>query len=443
MHTTPRFQFTSVVAMVTWLTGIACSKAPSGTINITTGGEVDALTREPAPVALVVDSIAIDGTAKEISRTALPASELDLGSVSQTDVGALRVSAIDASGTVLLQGESLPIEFGLLANTQMSVFVQRMGEFARLPQTPSYALASPIVGIANGRYIFWASGTSTGLYDLFLLAPTTSAPVLSRAAKSMAIFGTTVLVIDDSGATTLDLTTGSTSDIAAPTGGNFGDVAGGAAVYAPDGSLAIVGATREANATSATSRVLRIDASGTATFVNLATPRAGACAAWVEGHGLVVYGGSSDFAGAEVLDATATTASPLAFPPDPVIGCGATALDGHRVIIAGGQGSTSDPNAFSPARVIDVACASNCVPAPATGAAEVPLARAQASTVGSDVALVVGDDANGQTRAYRVTPTDIREIALKVPRSGGRLVTMPTGGAAVVGGAPEIEQYRE
>ncbi|MCL2724744.1 MAG: hypothetical protein FWD69_09940 [Polyangiaceae bacterium] len=431
--------FLSVAAFVTSFVGSACNTTSSGTINITTGGETDAFTRTPVPSTLVVENIALDGTTTEITRTALPASEVDLGNLNPSTIGALRVSAIDAAGTVLLQGQSLDVQFGALDGASMNVFVQRVGEFARLPQTPSTVLASPVVDIADGRYIFAASGTASALYDLLALAPMSSAPVLTRSAESIATVSTTVLVVDETGATMIDLSTASTTDATAPTGGNFGDIAGGATVYAPDGSLYIVGGTRTTG--DATTRVLYINASGNASFVNLAAPRRGACAAWMDGHGLVVYGGSATGAGAEVLASTSTLGSPLAFPPDPVIGCAATAFDGHRMIVAGGQGTADDPNAFSPARVVDVACTSSCTPA--AGTTDVPLVRAQAVTVGADAALAVGDDATGQTRAYRVTPTDVREITLKVPRTGGRLVAMPTGGAAVVGGAAEIEQYRE
>ena len=64
-----------------------------------------------------------------------------------------------------------------------------------------------------------------------------------------------------------------------------------------------------------------------ASFAALATPREGACATFVAGRGLVVYGGDGSAAGAELLATGAQLAAPLPFPADDVKGCAATALD--------------------------------------------------------------------------------------------------------------------
>lgn len=426
--------------MVLACAAASCSDDKTGTITLSVGGESDAFTRNPAPTVLVVEKIATDGSKQEISRTTLPGGgEISLGDVGRSDTGALRVSGLDASGKVLLLGESLFLEFGALEQTAMNVFVQRTGEFARMPNAPPAPLASPVADIALGRYILMASGTTTQLYDLLSLSTLGQAPTLARPARSLIAFSTTTLAIDENGASTLDLTDGTESTLNPPTGGSFADIAGGATVNAPDGSSYVVGGTRLSG--GATSRVMRVESDGTASFVNLTTPREGACATWIEGRGLVVVGGSAEGAGVEVLGATATIATPLAYPADPVRGCGAASLDTSRVIVAGGTGSSGDAGQGAPSRVLDLACTANCVPT--AGTVPIPLVRSDAVFIANDAVLVAGDDATNVTRAFRVTPTDTREVPLRVPRSGGRLVAVPTGGAALVGGVVEIEQYRE
>src|SRR6185369_11140273 len=111
-------------------------------------------------------------------------------------------------------------------------------------------------------------------------------PTLTRPAASLATYGTIALSIDENGATTFDLSDGSTADQAPPAGGAWSDVAGGATVYSSDGTSYIVGATRTAHG-GPTARVLRIGADGALSFASLITPRAGACATVVEGRGLV------------------------------------------------------------------------------------------------------------------------------------------------------------
>ena len=417
----------------------SCKDTPNATITITTGEELDAFSRGPAPTTLIVQNLALDGTVTELSRTSLPADEISLGDKSRTDVGAFRVAAVDATGKALLKGESLFVQFGALADASLEVFVQRTGELARLPRAPA-PLETPRVGLAVARYVFAASGTSTFLYDLLLLRPSAALPALPRPAKSLATFGSGAIIIDELGATTVDLSTGRATDLTTPAGGNYGEIAGASSTEATDGSIYIVGGTRAAG--GLTPRVLTIAPAGTVVFAALATPREGACAAWVEGRGLFVYGGSATEAGAELLAPGASVGAKLPFPADPVKGCGATALDGSHVLVVGGVGSPTDVNGAAQARVIDLACTAGCAPALWQGT--LPLVRAEAFTLGADAALVVGDDATGASRVFRATAAGPKEIALRAPRCGARLIALPVKGTvAIVGGAPAIETYVE
>ena len=418
---------------------VACSSTPTATFTITTGDEADALTRFPAPTTLIVQALDVDGNAQELARSALPTDELSLGEKSRTDVGALRILAIDAAGKTLLRGETLYVQFGALENSPLGVFLQRTGELARMPAS-TLALDAPRLGIAVARYVVAASGTAIAVYDLLRLTTLAGLPALPRPARSLVTFGTAAIVIDEAGATTVDLSTNATSDLAAPAGITFAEIAGGATVTLPDGSAYVVGGTRATGGPSA--RVLVIGKDGTVGFATLATPREGACATWVDGRGLVVMGGSATGPGVEVLAPGATQSAALAYAPDEVKGCGASSLDASHVLVAGGTGYPAATGGAAPARVLDLACAAACVPSVWPGL--MPLVRADSFTLAQGAVLVAGDDEVGASRAFRATAEGTTEIAVKAPRRGARLVALPIKGtAALVGGTAPIEQYLE
>lgn len=417
----------------------ACSNTPEASISLTTGEEGDAFSRAPAPTTLVVEAIGLDGVATEIARAALPTDSLSLGDRGRSDVAALRVTASDASGKTLLRGESLFFQYGALENADFQVFVQRTGELARLPRAPS-ALDAPVTVLSLQRYIFMASGTSSFLYDLLLLRTLGLSPTLKRPAKSVVTYESVAYVIDEQGATTIDLTNDVSVENEVPSGGTFADVAGGVTIESDDGSQYVVGGTRATG--GATTRVLRVDKDGKATFANLTTPREGACATWVPGRGLVVYGGSPTGPGAEVISPGAAPAvSAYPFPADPIVGCGAATLTGQHVVVAGG--SKGGPIAKRPPLVFDLACAKDCVAFPWPG--DVALARASVVALNPTAALVAGDEASGESRVFRVALNEPqRPIPLKVARRGAKVIALPMKNQfAIVGGAAAIEQYLE
>ena len=390
------------------LLALSCSGTPEGTISIVTGEETDVFTRAPAAVTLVTEKIA---------RAELPVDTVKLGDQQRTDVGALAIAGLDATGATVVRGETLFVQWGALQDATLEVFVQRTGELARMPRGRA-AFDPTAATMIAGRYVLAANGTATMIYDLLALKPLASSPVLPRPAKSLASGGTAVLVIDDEGATTFDLSDGSSYTLEPPTGGTFREIAGGSRVEAPDGTQYIVGATRLTG--GPTARVFVIDPEGKGSFAGLTAPREGACATFVEGRGLVVIGGDQAAAGAEVLAPGASLATPLPFPA------------GH-VAVAGGSAESA------PVRVLDLACTTGC--APAAWPDTVPLVRAEALTIAADAAFILGDDASGATHAYRASATGTREIPLRVPRRGARLLPTATGAFTVIGGAAGIEQY--
>lgn len=416
---------------------LSCSSDPEGTVQLTVGEEADALTRTPAPTTLVVQRLAQDGTAQEIARSALPAATLDLGHRDPGEISALSTRALDASGATLLRGETLFLQFGALDGVSLPAFIQRTGELARMPGAfPSNAASKAIMVL--GRYVLFASGTTGQLYDLLSLAPVSTSPTLPRNAKSITAVGSAVLAIDENGASTIDLTTNETTEIPAPANGTYAEIAGGDRYGASDTSQYIVGATRREG--DPTARLLYIDASSAASFQSLTAPRLGACATYVNGRGLFVYGGSATAAGAEILAPGSSVATPLPLAPDPVIGCDATTLDATHVLVVGGTGADTGS---VPARVIDLTCTTNC--APVAWPDPVPLLAAQVLPITTDAVFVLGTDATGASHAYRTSANaGTREIPLRTPRQGARLVYSPTGAFLVLGGnAGGIEQYLE
>jgi hypothetical protein len=322
------------------------------------------------------------------------------------------------------------VQWGALQDQTLQLFAQRTGEMARIPSGPGVFDTTDAI-IVEGRFVLGVNGTSSYLYDLLSLHTLNGAPTLPRPAKSLATFNSAIMAIDENGATSFDLETGESIPFNAPTGGAFSEVANGKRVLAPDSAQLIVGATRPVNTGGPTVRVLLVDSTGVATFAALITPREGACATYVQGRGLIVYGGN---AVPEILAPSATVATPLPFPSDPIQNCGATALDQTHVLIAGGDSG--------PARVLDLTCTTNCAMTP--WANPIPLVRAQVETLAADAALVIGDDAAGATHAYRASAAALTELPLKTPRRNARLLHAPAESLIVVGGnADGIEMYRE
>ena len=426
---------------------VSCAKIETGSIALTTGGEGDALTRSPALTTLAVDLIDTAGKAQSLARVSLPAETVSLPDQSIDAAGIVRILGTDAAGTIQVRGESLPIQIGALGGATLKIFMQRVGELARMPGSFLDARESPVVVPLTNRYVLVAGGTdpalakSSQLYDLLTWSPLATPPTLPRAPVSAVTRDTRALLIDDQGASLFDLSDSTSNDIPALAGGSFAEVSGGATVYAPDGSAYVVGGTRASG--TPTARVLRVDVEGALSFVSLAFPRLGASAAWIEGRGLFVGGGSTTAPGGEILAPGGSMSAALAFAPDASTGAGAAALDGTRVLLAGGLTATGGD---AGARVIDISCASACAPAAWTAPFTPPLARVQAFALRvngtlTDSALVVGDDATGKTHVLRATPLTITEIAMKQARNHARALVLPTGSVAIAGGATVIEAF--
>jgi hypothetical protein len=419
-----------------------CSSAPSGALQIVTGGEQDTFSRAPAPVTLEIDAVDSTGVTKRLATAPLPTATVDLGSLPTSQVATLEVTGRDPDGARIVFGETLPIELGTIDGATLPIFVQRTGELARMPAPLSDARPAPTLAVLGGRYLFVGGGSDPSLaqtiqlYDFAQLAPVTSPPRLPRAPKSVAVLGLEAWLIDEGGATEFDFS-GQTQafEVVAPPGGTFGDVAGGITVFAPDGSQYVVGATRTAGAPTAT--VLAIDGAGGASWKFLTEPRLGAAATWVDGRGLVVAGGSATAAGVEIVAASSAVGSALPYPPDPSSGAGAARLDAQHVILAGGVTPSGEGAA---ARNVDLGCTAPCAPAVW---APLPVTLVSAQVFASDAAhvLVVGNEAAGATHVYTLTAAGAAPVPTRVPHSDARATVSPVGSVVIVGGAGAIESF--
>ncbi|WP_394828858.1 hypothetical protein [Pendulispora albinea] len=448
----PRASFSAFAVPVALALGAvaACSSKEEVTLALSTGGESEVFSREPAPAKLVVDAIDVStGAVTNLTTVALPASNVDLGDQNTTPLIRVRANAVDAAGRVLVTGTSVAVQLGALEGRTLPIFVQRTSELARMPAPLDDTREAPLLASVSDRYLIVAGGanpanaTKTQIYDFASLAPLEKPPTLPRAPKSLAARGASLLLVDDAGATEFSLADSASRDLTAPEGGTFAEVSGGATVRAPDGSLYIVGGTRTG---APTARVLKIGADGSMAFASLITARAGAAAVWAPGRGLVVAGGSEAGAGIELLAAGATATTALPYPADAVRGAAAAALDGARIVLGGGlaPADASTPAAANgaPTRLIDLGCTANCK-AVVWDAAKLPTALtfAQAFELGTDAALVVGDDATGLSHAFRIAQQGATEIPFKVAHRGVRGVRVNPPAITFAGGHGTLESF--
>jgi hypothetical protein len=444
----------------------ACNSPITGTIQLTTGGETDTFTRAPAPVKLTVDSIDSSGTASPLASANLPTDSIDLGTLDQTQTGSLDIRGVDANNITLVHGTTVSIQYGALAGGTLPVFVQRVGELARMPDVVD-ARPAPLASTLTQRFVLIAGGsdttmnTATQIYDFATFSTLQMPPTMPRVPLSLAITGTVAWLIDgivnaansDYGATAYDLSSDSSNPTNPPANFAYADVAGGATVTASDGSQFVVGGTRTTGKPSAA--VLVIDNMGNQYSATLNAQRLGASATWVDGHGLVVIGGSATAAGVEVVGIGSGTGSPLVangsaldYPPDPTVGAGAAALDGQHIVVAGGTTAVSTDAGMAVkdagVRSVDLGCSKMCTTTAWGAGLPSVLTYAQAFGIDPANALVVGSEASGPTHVFRLTTAGATEVPLKIPRTNARAVLTPLGTIVVVGGGSNVmESYSE
>jgi hypothetical protein len=409
----------------------ACSSTPTGTLSLVTGGETDTFTKAPAPTQLVVEAVDTGGAKKELSRAALPTDRLDLGEQPQDTLAALRVTGVDGAGVTRVWGESLQFQYGALGDATLPLFVQRTGELARMPAPLASGAPDPALTLIAGRYVLSAHDASYEVYDLFDYSLLPAQPSFPRPARSLVARGTRVMVIDERGASLVDLATNTSAEISPPDGGSFGDVAGGITLRGGDDQY-VVGGTRRTG--EPTARVLRVGKDGALTFFTLATPRLGAGATWIDGRGLLVVLGSPTGAGAEFVGPGATSASALPYPARATTGgTGVTPIDANRVLVLAG-GDTQP-------RVLDLSCSSACDFQPRGGALPLTLTDNEAYTLEASQQVLLGRDATADHVFVVGEIGAPREVPFKIGRRGARALRIFNGALLFVGGATTMESY--
>ena len=345
------------------LLGVACNNEPASTavtLTLDPGLEAETWSAAPTPAEVVVLGVR-NGSSTQLARASWPVSSLDLGELPEGSAWSFRVELRDASGALALLGLSPPLAPSLIAGREVPVHCGRVGTFSRVASGLNAGWASPALALVADRYVF-VGGKSAGssaapseLYDLAALAPLLGQAALPRVPRhALASRSGMLVLLDETGGTALDLTTGASSEIDASL---LGDASGGVTLGDGDGGAFLVGATRSDGA--ATGTVLHLDASGKLTRLALGVPRRRAAATRVEGLGLVIAGGEAE-ASVEILPggAGAFVSTGLLLPS--IAGAALAPLSSSEALLLGGAGPDQTP--AQPIR-FSLECSGGC-PAP-------------------------------------------------------------------------------
>ncbi len=449
LRTLARSPAASWAAFAVWVA--ACGEKAPLSVEVTTGQEAS-LSEAPAIALVEIAATSPDETVS-LSATAAPGESFDLGEAPDTSILSFELTGTNADGDVVARGRSVSVAVGALETVTLPLFIQRLGSFARPPgglvrahvHAPGGVLAERYLIATGGDRAVTASATDADpalgdFYDLLALGAAESGAALPRAAQSMLVRGSALILIDDDGATAVDLTAGTSSDLTAPEGLDFAEVSGGAAIDGPDGISFVVGATREeTEAHPKTTAVLVVDDSGSFTVARLATARAGATALYVDGVGLVIAGGAESGSGVETISADGATVSDVPYPADPTTGAAGVVTAAQKIALLGGR-SGADP---ASTRVLDLRCVADCEASIVVveDAALPEVASRGAAFATAKTVLVVGEgdpdgDRPGETLAFSVDlgAATVTPLPLREPRRGATALPTPNGLLAIVGG---------
>lgn len=425
---------------------LAACKSPSElSIDVTAGQETDAFTADPPVVRVDVEVKSLDGSV-DVKASAAPGGTFDLGNVPADQQIGVEVTGVDAAGNTILRGRSL---YGLpldgLDGAVLPVFAQRTGQWARPPGNLVQTHVGGVGAQLGEQYVILTGGAKAAMdgasadtgqveaYDLLALGGARTASKFARTAETLVSFGSALFLVDSAGATWVDYTVSPPTDstATAPSGLDFADVAGGGVVMATNGRAFVVGGTRLGKESAA---VLEVDAGGSLAAYKLLKPRKGAAAAWIDGVGLVVAGGSAEAPGVEVLADGATAFGSRGFDADPTEGAGAATDGGKGLSLVGGTVN----GMAAPTRVLDPACVASCAVKEVAGAA-LPSATAgvTAYALTGTQLLVVANESGGMglTRTFLVDLVgSVKELPLKEPRRGAVPVPTALASLALIGG---------
>jgi len=322
-----------------------CSEAPvERTLQIVTGHESDAFSKDPAVTAIHIEAKSVNGTTFSADTT--PGGSFDLGDVPEDEPLVVEVSGTSADGSVVVRGRSLTgILPGGFASPNIPVFVQRIGTWARPPGELERAHVDAPVAVIGEQYLMSSGGSGAAgangaadaklsdFYDLLTWNGGAATDAMPHVARSIVGRPNGMLLIGEDGATFVD-TTGTDYEVSwpAPTG-SFADIAGGRVVESPDGSSYVVGPTR----TSTPSQTVLVVGSDFALSVLKTTvARKGAASAWAPSVGLVVVAGNASGSGLEVLSEGGSAFAARDFAADATEGAAAVVVDEGTMALVGG-----------------------------------------------------------------------------------------------------------
>lgn len=418
----------------------ACSSEQvdvSGALYVVDGQETDTWTASPVPTRLDVDLVGKKRTLLTSVDAPSPVIELGAGAPPES-LGAFEVTGYDARDEAVVHGRSVTYSISTFAYASPAVFVARTGGVSRAPRQLLFEYQHPLVEVVGHAYVLIAGGDLSSatqnpidLYDAANWFVAAKQTWLTAVPKSWALSGSTLLVINDDGASSIDLLTSTVTTPIPPKKFDFASVVGGQTLIATDDTRYIVGATRATG--DATDRVLRVAPDGTLTALTLTAPRLGAAAGLIADQ-LVVAGGSDTAVGAEILNAAGTAFVELALEADAVQGAALTQIDSTTALLVGG---TDAEGKSAGLRTFDVSCTKSCSSTPLAELA-FDYSRAQALTLADEKLFVSGESEDGQTHVFTLEKAAdafaLEEIELRTPRAGASLVAFPNGQAALVGG---------
>ncbi len=429
-----------LAALPVWIGCSSPDPLPPPEVTLLVGQENETWSAEPAPTRVQIELV--DSTQRRVvGEAAAPATVItikDPGFAPGT-IASFEATGLDAEGTPLVRGASIPYVLYSLSSAKIPIFVGRASTWSRPPENLEHARNHPVTAVAWHQYVIAAGGevkdaspAVPDVYDAINWQAQKTQPPFPRAPKSMVLVGSTLLCIDEVAATWIDLYDDRQANEPAPAGLTFAEIAGGDVFELADGSFYVVGATRLTG--GASSKVLRLDKNGILKSITLGTARLGAAAGVVAGN-LVVWGGSAEGAGAEVLNKAEDAFSPLAYPPDATAGLGLATFDGNTALLAGGKDPTT--GAAASLRTFDVTCAADCA---ATELAMPPLAlqRTRVFPLAAGNLLITGDADDGEFHAFTLATSggaaEVTERPLRERRKSATSLLLPNGQPGVLGG---------
>jgi hypothetical protein len=429
---------------------VACSST-SGSFAVTLGGETDTVTRTPSVATYVIEEVDRAGNRTALKNaTWTSGSSLDLGELSQSLVASIQLTGSDGGGNAIIWGAVPFAALGAFDGLTIPLFVQRKGEFARMPGTTLDGRNQPLVTTsARGVYIAGGGNLELAAYDMLGLDGFSST-CLAAPAQSFALVisskantdGESAMAwrIDDNAVDVVGLAqcTQYGSLVKLPDGVAWSDFSRGRTVKGDDGSSYVVGPSRTSAASGTVLKIAPDPNASTlvdAIVTTVALPtRTGAATAWAPGYGVFVYGGATTASkGGEYIN-TSGGVTPLDLPLDPRQDLAAVSFDGKTKILVAGD--DQEP------LLVDLAC--GCAPQTWGKALPTKLASPALFALGKSAFLVIGDDASGATKAFRMTETDTVAVPLKIARQGARAVQVETGQIVVIGGGSSTpESYAD